>query len=139
MDIGKLSAKQLKALPLLANGVSQKEMAVTVEVAESTVSEWKRQPRFAAALNHLRREALEEARTRLQSNAVFFVESLLTLAKDAKEERVRLEIIRTGLAAVGLLEADFAAGIGPTDADEIETKQKLEKQNKDFVAAFASP
>ena len=49
----KLNENQLLAIPLVAQGVSGKDIAKTLKITEETVSRWKQQPDFKAEVNQL--------------------------------------------------------------------------------------
>ena len=52
----KLNENQLLAIPLVAQGVSGKDIAKTLKITEETVSRWKQQPEFKAEVNQLLKE-----------------------------------------------------------------------------------
>ncbi|MDC0037953.1 helix-turn-helix domain-containing protein, partial [Alphaproteobacteria bacterium] len=63
----KLKENQLLAIPLVAQGVSGKDIASRLKVAEETVSRWKKLPEFKAEVNQLLKECREETQHKLRS------------------------------------------------------------------------
>ena len=55
----KLNQNQLLAIPLVAQGVSGKNVAKKIQVTEETVSRWKKLPEFQAEVNALRDNSLD--------------------------------------------------------------------------------
>lgn len=93
-----LSAKQLRAIPLLSQGIKSKDVAAEIGVAAQTLSEWHRSPQFLAELNNFRMEVLEEARNNLQYASGIAVATLVELAEGAQSLETRrkaaLDILR---------------------------------------------
>ena len=54
-----LNENQLFAIPLVAQGVSGKDIAKTLKITEETVSRWKQQPEFKAEVNQLLKQFTE--------------------------------------------------------------------------------
>ena len=76
----KLKENQLLAIPLVAQGVSGKEIAKQLTVAEETVSRWKQLPAFQAGVNAILLECRDNAKQRLRN--------LLTNSLDLLEEEM---------------------------------------------------
>ena len=51
-----LNENQLLAIPLVAQGVSGKDIANKLNVAKETISRWKKNPEFQAEVNKLLKE-----------------------------------------------------------------------------------
>ena len=68
----KLNQNQLLAIPLVAQGVSGKDIASRLKIAEETVSRWKKLPEFKAEVNQLLKECREETQHKLRSAVIFF-------------------------------------------------------------------
>jgi len=61
-----LNKKQLLAIPMVANGMTGKAIAMELKVTEETVSRWKKIPEFQAAVNTILKDAMDSARERLR-------------------------------------------------------------------------
>jgi len=120
--MNKLTSKQLKALPLMAQGMSGVDVAKEVNVAAQTVSGWKNDPEFMATLNQLKMEALEGARCQLNQSPSKAVQTLLNLMENSSNEETRrkaaLDILRLSGFEPGKHEP-YAAGIGPTNVESM--------------------
>ena len=89
----KLNENQLLAIPLVAQGVSGKEIAKTFKVTEETVSRWKQQPEFKAEVNHLLKECREDTQHRLRSIVNKSLEILIDeLGNESSDMRVNLAL-----------------------------------------------
>lgn len=123
--MNKLTSKQLKALPLMAQGMSGKDVAKEVSVTPQTVSEWKNSPAFMATLNILRTEILESARSQLQQSPNKAIQTLIDLMDNSENEETRrkaaLDILRLNGFEPGKHEC-YAWGIGPTDVESMTHK-----------------
>jgi hypothetical protein len=127
MNMNKFSAKQCKAINLLAKGNTGRDVAKELSVTPQTVCEWKKKPDFVAQVNKLKMEGLETARTALQHSSNVAVEALIEIAKESNSDETRrkaaLDILRLNGFEAGLHES-FAWGIGPKTAKEVEHKMK---------------
>ena len=74
----KLNENQLLAIPLVAQGVSGKNVAKKIQVTEETVSRWKKLPEFQAEVNALLKECRDETQHKLRS----LVNTALEVIKD---------------------------------------------------------
>ena len=117
-----LTSKQIKALPLMVQGIPGKDVATEVNVTPQTVSEWKRCPEFMATLNSLRMEFLENARFQLQQSPSKAVQTLIDLMDNSENEETRrkaaLDILRLSGFEPGKHEC-YAWGIGSTNAESM--------------------
>ena len=122
-----LSAKQLRAITLIAEGKTGKEVAVEVSVAPQTVSEWRKSPLFVAELNNFRMELLETARSALQHAPNLAVATLVELAESSDNPETRrkaaLDILRMSGFEPGHYEA-YAWGIGQRTVEAAEHELK---------------
>jgi transposase len=118
--MNKLTSKQLKALPLMVQGMSGKDVAKEVSVAPQTVSEWKKSPEFMATLNSLRMEALESAACLLQQSPSKAVQALINLMENSENEETKrkaaLDVLRLAGFEPGKHES-YAWGVGPTNVE----------------------
>ncbi len=123
--VNNLTSKQVKALPLMAQGMSGVDVAKEVGVTPQTVSEWKQSPDFAAALNGLKMEYLEGAKCLLQQSPSKAVQTLIDLMENSESEETRrkaaLDILRLSGFEPGKHES-YAWGIGPTDVEAMTHK-----------------
>ena len=79
----KLNENQLLAIPLVAQGVSGKNVAKKIQVTEETVSRWKKLPEFQAEVNALLKECRDETQYKLRS----LVNTALEVVKDELENK----------------------------------------------------
>jgi signal transduction histidine kinase len=118
-----LSAKQLQAIPLMAQGKTGKEVAAEVSVTPQTLCEWKKSALFMAELNNFRMEALETARSALQHAPNLAVAALVELAESSDNPETRrkaaLDILRLTGFEPGHYEA-YAWGIGQRTVEAAE-------------------
>lgn len=133
----KLTAKQVQALPLMAQGVSGVDVGKKVNVTPQTVSGWKKSPEFMASLNQLKMDYLESARCQLQQSPSKAVQTLVDLMENSSNEETRrkaaLDVLRLNGFEPGKRES-FAWGVGATDVDamahEIDGTMDIESMLK---------
>ncbi len=88
-----LNENQLLAIPLVAQGVSGKDIAKTLKITEETVSRWKQQPEFKAEVNQLLKECRDDTQYRLRSIVNKSLEILMNeLGNDTSDMRVNLAL-----------------------------------------------
>lgn len=119
-----LSPKQRQAIPLLAGGMSGKNVAIAINCNPATVSLWiNHDERFQKALDAFSEGSLHLAQVQLESLAVTAIEMLCGLLMNAKSESVRIKAIELVLSAVGLGRGvkDGQKGMGgPYEADSTQ-------------------
>lgn len=129
-DSQELSAKQLRAVDLVALGSTDREAAEAVGCDPSTVWRWRTgSPDFQAALNARRKEVWKTSIDRLRSllpHALDTVEHALIVDKDA---RAAFALLR--LAGLDAVELD---GFGHTDAGMIRAAKERELANREQEA-----
>ena len=128
----KLKENQLLAIPLVAQGVSGREIAEQLSVAEETVSRWKQVPEFQAGVNAILLECREIAKQRLR-NLLTNSLDLLEEEMNNPESRHRVAIALKMLQLVRVNEL-VHEDIGPVNPDIV---QKI-KEDKDFKDLFLS-
>ena len=128
----KLKEKQLLAIPLVAQGVSGREIAKQLTVTEETVSRWKQVPEFQAGVNAILLECREIAKQRLR-NLLTNSLDLLEEEMNNPESRHRVNIALKMLQLVRINEL-VHEDIGPVNPDIV---QKI-KEDKDFKDLFLS-
>jgi DNA-binding CsgD family transcriptional regulator len=127
-----LNGKQCRAVDLLAEGSSDREVAEALKCDASTVWRWRTaNPIFRAALNARRQEvwegSLDHARS-LVPRALDVVEQAL----DAGDRQAALALLKlAGLGAVDL------SRIGPVDPDVIATAEERERVRREREHAEA--
>lgn len=96
----KLNEKQYKAIPLILEGMTDKEVAESVGVSRATVNTWKNQdPEFIAELNK-ERVAIQETIMKKQTDTVIKAYEVLNKALDSElnkedpDPKIALEIIK---------------------------------------------
>ena len=125
-----LNENQLLAIPLVAQGVSGRDIADKLNIAKETVSRWKKIPEFQAEVNVLLKEYRDETQHKLRS--------LINLA---------LEVIREDLESINSeqrlanalkiiqnmkLNTYLYQEIGPSKAENVKSKM----WNEDFAEKF---
>ena len=128
----KLKENQLLAIPLVAQGVSGREIAEQLTVTEETVSRWKQVPEFQAGVNAILLECREIAKQRLR-NLLTNSLDLLEEEMNNPESRHRVNIALKMLQLVRINEL-VHEDIGPVNPDIV---QKI-KEDKDFKDLFLS-
>ena len=107
----KLTPKQQKAIPLLASGMSGKNVAKTINCNPATVSLWiNHDQQFQKALGAFSKSSLHLAQVQLESLALSAINELGILLADAKSEQVRLRAIELIFSTLGF--GDTAVKIG---------------------------
>ena len=126
----KLNQNQLLAIPLVAQGVSGKNVAKKIQVTEETVSRWKKLPEFQAEVNALLKECRDETQHKLRS----LVNTALEVIKDELENSnsdqrvtIALKILQNMKLNTYLYEE-----IGSSKAENVKSKM----WNEDFAEKF---
>jgi hypothetical protein len=106
-----LTIEQENALDLLVTGASDRAVGEQVGVARETVTRWRANPFFSAALNRRRQELWASHTERLRAMVGGALDTL-EKAVGAGDRKVALAVLKA---------ADLGAGFpsGPTDAEEI--------------------
>jgi hypothetical protein len=118
-----LTSKQLQALPLVAQGKYGKEVAETVGVSPQTVSGWKSNPNFQAALNEVKWGIVHSTMDKFRIAGDRAVEILLEIANHSENEETRRKACMNILEYTGLKDSEGAVlgmGIGYTNPADIE-------------------
>ena len=128
----KLKENQLLAIPLVAQGVSGKEIAKQLSVAEETISRWKQTPEFQAEVNAILLECRDNAKQRLR-NLLTHSLDLLEAEMNNPESSHKVNIALKMLQLVRIHEL-VHEDIGPVNPDIV---QKI-KEDKEFKDLFLS-
>jgi hypothetical protein len=116
----KVTAKQTRALPLLASGMSGAETAKIVGVKASTVSEWLNHcPDFIDALEGLRDAGMRQAMGQLQGTLSMAVDELRRILTTSKTDAVRLKAAQFIVEAYGITKERSQAHLDPVSRAEL--------------------
>ena len=126
----KLNENQLLAIPLVAQGVSGKNVAKKIQVTEETVSRWKKLPEFQAEVNALLKECRDETQHKLRS----LVNTALEVIKDELENTNSDQRITIALKILQNMKLNtyLYEEIGSTKAENVKSKI----WNEDFAEKF---
>jgi len=115
----KLSSRQEVLIAALLNEPTYASAAAKAGVAETTVYRWMHLPEFRTAYRQARRELVERAIGRVQAATGQAVETLVTIARDARRDgdRLRASVALLDHAFRGLAEANILHG-DPDGADK---------------------
>jgi hypothetical protein len=125
----KFDAKKAKAVSLIASGLKCRMVAEELGVTPQTISEWKKQPEFAAESNKLRLETLEAASAKIQDSVIGACDILVRVMQEAPSFETRrkaaLDIMRLAGFEPGSQQS-YAWGIGPRTADGVRQATRRE-------------
>ena len=126
----KLNENQLLAIPLVAQGVSGKNVAKKIQVTEETVSRWKKLPEFQAEVNALLKECRDETQHKLRS----LVNTALEVIKDELENTNSDQRITIALKILQNMKLNtyLHEEIGSSKAENVKSKI----WNEDFAEKF---
>ena len=126
----KLNQNQLLAIPLIAQGVSGKNVAKKIQVTEETVSRWKKLPEFQAEVNALLKECRDETQHKLRS----LVNTALEVIKDELENKNSDQRITIALKILQNMKLNtyLYEEIGSSKAENVKSKM----WNEDFAEKF---
>ena len=126
----KLKENQLLAIPLVAQGVSGREIAKQLTVTEETVSRWKQLPEFQARVNSILMECREDTQQQLRhviGLSLTIIQEELQKINSSTRVSIALKLIHS-MKLTDLLYEE----IGSNDAKIIAKR----KENKDFKNLF---
>jgi len=126
----KLNQNQLLAIPLVAQGVSGKDIASKLKVTKETVSRWKKLPEFQAEVNILLKECRDETQHKLRSIVNASLEIIRAeLENELSEQRVGIALkILQNMKLTNYLYEE----IGSSKAENVKSKM----WNEDFAEKF---
>ena len=127
----KLNQNQLLAIPLVAQGVSGKNVAKKIQVTEETVSRWKKLPEFQAEVNALLKECRDETQHKLRS----LVNTALEVIKDELENSNSDQRITIALKILQNMKLNtyLYEEIGSSKAENVKSKI----WNEEFAEKFS--
>ena len=126
----KLNENQLLAIPLVAQGVSGKDIANKLNVAKETISRWKKIPEFQAEVNKLLKEYREETQHKLRS----LINIALEVVREDLENTNSEQRLATALKIIQNMKLNtyLYEEIGPSKAENVKSKM----WNDDFAEKF---
>ena len=128
----KLKENQIIATQKVAMGLTNRQIAKELNVAEETICRWKQTPEFQAEINAILLECRDNAKQRLR-NLLTNSLDLLEEEMNNPESRHRVNIALKMLQLVRINEL-VHEDIGPVNPDIV---QKI-KEDKDFKDLFLS-
>ena len=128
----KLKENQIIATQKVAMGLTNRQIAKELNVAEETICRWKQTPEFQAEVNAILLECRDNAKQRLR-NLLTNSLDLLEEEMNNPESRHRVNIALKMLQLVRINEL-VHENIGPINPDIV---QKI-KEDKDFKELFLS-
>ena len=118
-----LNERQLKAVVLLSQGFSSKDVASEVDVSVQTVCEWRKNTDFKALVNSIMDDYIESAvgqMNSLASDAVSVIEQLM----ESKSESVRLKAACKLLDMLGAGKSEcWGWSVGETSAERLRLEE----------------
>ena len=126
----KLKENQLLATPLVAQGVSGKEIAKQLWVAEETVSRWRQLPEFQARVNSILMECREDTQQQLRhiiGLSLTIIQEELQNTNSSTRVSLALKLVNS-MKLTGLLYEE----IGSNDVKIIAKR----KESEDFKGLF---
>ena len=131
-----LSEHQMIAIAGLVAGRRQVEIATQLGITESTISRWRAEPPFIAALNLAVRESFDAVVGETRQAATEALRTVVDLMKTATDEKTRLS------AALQLLRLHSAYDAGapslPTSAASIAHEQRQARTTREIEALTLS-
>ena len=88
--LANLTAKQAKALPLLASGITASDVSKQLKISQQQISNWKQDDKFQIALNTVRRNALRDAEMALSGLGTDAINAIRESLSNASSEQTRL-------------------------------------------------
>ena len=103
MTMKDLTSKQRQAVPLLASGMTGKNVAKAIKVNPATISQWiNHNEQFGEALDNFSKGSCRLAQVQLESLTICAIVELKGLLLNAKSEQVRLRAIELIMTSAGL-------------------------------------
>jgi hypothetical protein len=130
-----LTPQQWQAIGLLVSGKRQVDIAQELGIAPETLSRWKAQPVFAAALNLALRESYAATLGELRdarAEAVGVLRELMN--SDSVDDRIRLAAAKAVLSAG--LQVDVSALSLPTTPAEVANDRLAAKRRQELESMF---
>ena len=128
----KLKENQIIATQKVAMGLTNRQIAKELNVAEETICRWKQTPEFQAGVNAILLECRDNAKQRLRNlltNSLVFLEEEMNNPESRHRVNIALKMLQL-VRIHDLIHED----IGPVNPDIV---QKI-KEDKDFKDSFLS-
>ena len=127
----KLNQNQLLAIPLVAQGVSGKNVAKKIQVTEETISRWKKLPEFQAEVNSLLKECRDDTQHKLRS----LVNLALEVVKDELENKNSDQRVSIALKILQNMKLNtyHYEEIGSSKAENVKSKMWNEEFAEKFI------
>lgn len=110
--MNKLTPKQQRAVPLLAQGMQGIVIAKQISVSPQTISEWKKSDAFNKAVDSFRSNSLKEAEKVLSSLSLKSVNVLGEILETSSNDSIRLKV------AIFIIDKLDLQGAFPSDSDK---------------------
>lgn len=107
-----LTPKQVKAIPLMAQGKLGVDVAKEIGVTPQTISEWKKSEVFNKAVDSFRSNSLKEAEKVLSSLSLKSVNVLGEILETSSNDSIRLKV------AIFIIDKLDIQGYFPSDSDK---------------------
>jgi len=127
-NLNTITPKQLKAISLLASGLTCADVSKKIHVTPQTISVWNKSPAFVAQVNKLKQEMLDSTRSRLIKLGSLAIEELEKLLKECPSYETKRRAINDIFQLIGLSDPSsglYGWGIGPTTAESVEEGWKV--------------
>ncbi len=98
----KLSVSQARAISLLIEGKTRKQVAKELSITPQTLSEWNKNPEFERALKVLKNQMLDEAKEIMMCTSYRALETLTTLMNESKSDEIKRKVALDILELTGL-------------------------------------
>jgi transposase-like protein len=119
----RFTAKQARALSLIASGMTGAATAKSVGVKESTVSYWRNHtPDFAEELQKLQDQSTVEAMTQLRALVTLATAEVQRIIAEGQNDAIKLKAAEYVINNFGLSKQPY---VGPTDSNEFSGKVDL--------------
>ncbi len=135
----KLELKHVRAISMITQGVSGRDIAEELEITQQTLIEWKKEPLFMSNVNRIKMEVLDNARTALQNATELAVLTLQDIMENSTNDEIRRKASGDILRIAGFepkMNENYAWGIGATDytsmQHELDGSARLRKLLGDY-------
>jgi len=128
----KLKENQILATQKVAMGLSNRQIAKELNVAEETICRWKQTPEFQAEVNAILLESRDNAKQRLRNlltNSLVFLEEEMNNLESRHRVNIALKMLQ--LVRIHALVHEDIGSVNP------DIVQKI-KEDKDFKDLFLS-
>ncbi len=126
-----ITTQQDKMIDLLLTGENISDIAKTLNVARSTIYDWKNRSEIKAELESRREQLKKSAQDKITNDLCTYVDNMKKLANSSTDIRVKFQankfLIEQGLGKAGIAEKeDDMDSTGKGNGDKNELKAELE-------------